>query len=471
MALIEPKSNIIASSVDNFYIFNNQHYQDVPYVTITVNSFGGDNTLTITDRENASDYSLSINGGATLGISTSSYNTSISTEQTMYSLIECLKRNSLLFYDITVLTPNSFRMNIDASRNYKITSSTNQLLIGGTYSSYNSSEYAKFVLMMNGVIDANNTTLTLDKYTNSRTVSFNIGNPFQYTNLTEPLSLNLSAYSVYDGIVAKENITRNSIKIMPTTLTKFEDFDFSPYYYQTSQNEPKMWLTTNKERHYNYGEVVALSFLSDISDDNYVITHKYYTNGGVFLTSRTDLFNEERHDIRMDFYLRFALDEVESMYNHQVGFVDVVMSRNGLEISDVVRYEVHPKCKSNHTVYFLNKIGGVDSFNFVGKAEYSSSISNSITSMKNPLNYFLNDYEIEYQVSLSNDVTYTFNDNVSKETAEWLNELSKSKHVYAMSDNAKYTLVVSKMDIKTNDREDTFDVSLMFHYSDNKITL
>lgn len=471
MAKIEPKNSLLASSLDNFYIFQNDDFIATPYVNFTINNTNACE-LTIQDSISEQDYKLVISGNPSYAVSDTTYRTATSTQATMYSLIECLKRNSMLFYDITILSANSFRIKLDTSRTYSIYCSNSAITIAGTYSTYTSTEYPKFSLMLQGNIDDNTTTIPLDKYNNQSTVSFNVTEPFERISFKKPITLNLYGYEYFDGTTKPLNITRNVIKILPTTLTKFENVDYAEYYFSTVQNTPKKWLTTNTNRKYNYGEVVGVSFLADTN--NITVKHKYYTNSGMYLTSLTTASRIEQNDIRKDFYIQFDLDAVEANYNHQVGYVELVALYNNAEVSNTIRYTVRPKCRNNHTLFFLNKLGGVDSFNFANEAEYNSKITNNTTSFRNPLSSYDEIYEIERKQSLKNEVHYTFNDTVDYECGIWLNELSKSKYVYLYLGNTNpyyMMVIVDSMNIVLNDDEQRFDISCEYHHSDNEITL
>lgn len=471
MAKSEPRNSLLASSLDNFYIFQNDDFKPTPYVNITINNLNA-TELTIQDSISEQDYKLVISGGSSFSVSDTTYRTAVSTQATMYSLIECLKRNNMLFYDITILSSNSFRIKLDTSRAYSIYCNNSALTISGTYSTYVTAEYPKFSLMLQGDIDDNTTTIPLDKYNNQSTVSFNVTEPFERISFKRPITLHLYGYEYYDGVTKPLNITRNVIKILPTTLTKFEDVNYNDYYYSTIQNTPKKWLTTNLNRKYNYGEIVGLSFLSDTSE--ITVKHKYYTNSGMYLTSLTGASRIEYNDIRKDFYLQFDLDAVEANYHHQVGYVELVAMYNNTEVSNTIRYTVKPKCRNNHTLFFLNKLGGVDSFNFSNEAEYTSKITNNTTSYRNPLAVYDEIYEIERKQSLKNEVHYKYNDTVDYDCGLWLNELSKSKYVYLYLDNIKpyYMMVlIDDMNITLNDEDDRFDVQVEFHKSDGEITI
>ena len=471
MALQEPKNSLLASSLDSFYIFQNDNYIPSPYVTFTINNTSECN-ITIEDSISEQDYKLVISGKSSYNVSDTTFRTATSTQATMYSLIECLKKNSLLFYDINILSSNSFRIKLDTSRTYTIYASNNNISVGGTYSTYNAVEFPKFSLIMQGNIDDNTTSIPLDKYNNQSTVSFNVTEPFESISFNKPLTLNLFGYEYFDGITKPLSITRSTIKILPTTLTKFEDVDYADYYFSTAQNTPKKWLTTNTNRKYNYGEIVGLSFLSDTNA--ITVKHKYYTNSGMYLTSISGASRIEQNDIRKDFYVQFDLDTVEATYRHQVGYVELVAMYNGAEVSNAVRYTVKPKCRNNHTLFFLNKLGGIDSFNFANEAEYNSKITNSTSSFRNPLAPYADVYEIERKQSLKNEVHYKYNDTVDYDCGIWLNELSKSKHVYLyLGNTAPYYMmvIVDSMNIVLTDNENRFDISVEYHHSDGEITL
>lgn len=472
MAKIEPKS-IIASSLDNFLIFDNQNYSTLPYVTITETgaNVGQNVSLTFEDADDPDAASIVLDGKPNNNISSRTFNTSGSVTQLLFSLMECLKMNSIVF-DIYPSSVNSLRMGIDTSRRWRITS---ELTIGGNYSSFNPDTINKWVVMVNGNIDSETSQFSLEKYNNNREVSFNISAPFSYITSKFPFKISLAGYSVNGGSINMQTINNNQILVMPTTLDKFESVDYSAYYIANGNNEKKDFLTRNFVRNYNYGEYVGLSLLTNRSISDIRLKRKFYTNSGMFLTSTNGYKRREYNNERLDFYDMFDIETIEDNFNHQVGYIDVVAVQGDTEITNPIRFIVQPKCDSNDTLFFINAIGGLDSYNFTGEHIFSSSIDERITYMKNPQRPFDKTYELEHTKQSEIDSTYTsITSMIDENMANWLVELQRSKYVfkYNNSQSIKYKMVlIEEMDIELSDNEKYYEVECKYRLADTGINI
>jgi len=455
-------NKLLASSLNNFIVLNNTHTTDSPYVTFAVGS-PSNLKIIIKDANNDDGYYKEIVGSPSSVISADSFKTS---GLVALSLMECLKLNSI-FYNITLEHVNILKAYIDTSIKYNITVEGAGLTVGGTYSSYNAVSPNKMVVMLQGKIDENTNCISMEKYNNNPTISFNISSPFQYSSLKKPLDLNITAYQVYDSQASLVTVPYTAVTIMPTTLSKFQSVDYNKYY-----NADKVhFLTNNENRYYNYGEHYGLSVLSD---SQVTIFKNFYTNSGVFLQTDRTCEYIEQNGIRYDIYDTLDLDNIEARYHHQVGYVDVYALVGGRE-SYPVRFNIKPKCKGNNEVFFLNELGGIDSFNFTNTKTVERSIDDQSTYFINPIKDWSDKYELQYVKQKMNKVSYTLSTHqVDIDTARWLNELNKSKYVYQYlgTVNPKYkVIVVDKFDIETNSADDEFELEMEYHEADNQVNV
>lgn len=473
MAKLETK-RIIASSLDNFIIFQNPYYQPQPYVTIGVAStdVGQNRYITFSDMDDSDAATITIEGKPGANITARSFNTAGSVTQVLFSLMETLKKVSIL-YDVTVGTSNTLKMGIDTSRRWRIES---DMAIGGNFATFNPDSETKWVMNLNLSYLDNVKQFTMEKYNNSDEVSFNVSAPLQYIAFNNPLSLNLLPYSVNAGVVSVEALTNASLLVMPTTLYKFETVDYEDYYLYVSNNTRKKFLTRLDRRPYNYGERIALSVLTNRSMGSVNLMKKYYTNSGVFIASETGQEYKIYTNERLDFYDVLSLYEVETANNRQVGYVEVTAVSGGVELTEPVRYDVEPVCTENNTLFFINAIGGVDSFSFNGGWTYTSEISENTTYMKNPEKPFDGRYELEFVKRKEMDEKHTVATRlIDQQTARWLTELQKSKWVYKYlggDQQLRYMMVVvDNMDIEVNDTDKRFTVEIEYHNADTKINI
>ena len=119
MARLEPNT-IIASSLDNFLIFDNQYYTLLPNANVSIlNSAVGQNiTLTFEDADDPDAAKIILEGKPNVNITSRTFNTSGSTTQLMFSLIECLKMNSIVYdvYKYSILDSGKDRNGFDVNR-------------------------------------------------------------------------------------------------------------------------------------------------------------------------------------------------------------------------------------------------------------------------------------------------------------------------------------------------------------------
>jgi len=467
MAYIEV-NNIVGSSLDNFLIFKNST-SSRPMVTFRVTGFTG-GEIHIKDALDEDGFNRKIHFSPVDIISETSFRSSSDYTATLFSLMECLKKNPI-FYDIDIITdiPNVgavLRCYIDTSTRYSITATSGTFIIGGDFASYVPKEPNKFVVLEN---TSNGGQITLEKYTYNTEVSFNVTAPFEHLTFKDPINVKLVGYRIDNNEVIGEPIAVNNIVVLPTTLTKFSDIDLTTYKH-TGGNNKVNFLTNNFNRSYNYGEVAALSVLS--TSNSVSIKKLYYTLSGIYLGSDGDVLMYEVNNGRHDFYFTLDLETIEASTNKQVGYVLVTATSGGNDITNAIKYIVEPKCNVNNEVYFVNELGGIDEFNFLGEKVYQSKIDKQTTYFKNPVRKWGSIKELEIVSQKYNKVEHTFTTTlIDASTAKWLNELSKSKYHFFLEGGKIVKIIVNDVDITISDRENIFEVSLTYQYSDDNVSL
>ncbi len=458
-------ANILASSLINKIGIANAYTSEKPYVVFNVAS-PSNVTITIQNADNEDGYKKVISGSPSASLSSSSFRTQYGS--VALNLLECLKMNTSVFYNITLATANSVKAYIDTSIKYSITVSGSGVSVGGTYSAYNVTPSPKVVVMLNASIGGENVNIPMEKFSDDRMVYFDTTAPFNRMTFFKPISVNVAAYTMYNSISNVVSVPYSSYVVLPTTLKEFDSVNYSNYY--NNSNAKKYFLTTNQERYYNYGERYGLSFLSD-----YAVTLKknFYTNGGVFLESQTTCDLIERNGLRTDFYDVVDLDTIEARHNKQVGYFNVIAMYNGSEMSHPIKFNVMPKCEENNEIFFLNELGGVDSFNFIDQTEVRTSISSTNTYYKNPLVTITDTRQIEGVAYKQTNKQYTATRNsIDRATVQWLEQLGKSKWVYRWTSkvNPKFEVIVlDRCDMTSNTQDAEFNVQVIYHNTNDKL--
>lgn len=459
-------NKILASSLDNFMVLNTPTVQ-LPYVTFVIGTVSSDIEIQIKERDNLYGYSKSLVGTAGGGTTDSTFNTS---GLVLYNFYECLKLNSI-FYKITI-SNNTIKAYIDTSVAYQIAvTSGSGIVVGGTYASYSPSLPNKSCLVLQ---NADGDSIPMEKYHNAATVSFNLTSPFQKTNFKAPLEYNIIGYKVQNGQASNVTIPYNSITVMPTTLTKFQGVNYDDYLYKGTSTVK--FLTTQMNRYYNYGEWVGLSILTDVTLSDPRLKKCFYTNSGVFLEEEWTTQMVEVNGKRIDIYDNFELSDIEYVHNKQVGYI-LVYAYNGMstQLTEPIRFDVMPHCQGNNEIFFLNELGGVDSFNFTNTKQVEWKIGSQSMYSKTHTRQFTTLYDHEYVLNKDNKVSRTLSTNqISIDIAEWLNQLVKSKWTYKFlgMTNPRYKMiVVDKFDIQVNTNDDEFELSLEYHDADENTTI
>jgi hypothetical protein len=462
---------IVGSSLDNFLILESTTPTILPTVKFTVKGFS-DVNIQIIDNNNPEWQGLTLTGTSTGTITQNSFITKNNTIETGLSLVECLKKNPLFFGFKTpkILANNDLVIEcfIEMNNSYSLISSdTNVVEISTSGDSFN---IIKYIIDMNITTRFTTSNLTLEKYSVDNEISFNLTSPFSTISEKYPIHINLFGYKTDGTSINLINLNVNEFDVLPTTLHKFDYVDFYGEYFKDKDvPDIKLFLSNNFNRSLNYGEMISFSFLSD--DPNLSILARFYTNSGRFLKSQNEYLAKDFNYVRSDFYIIPQIEEVERQYNTQVGYIlyNIVDSAQNI-LSNNLRFDVIPNCNENKVFYFVNELGGIDSFNFLGELKTDYSISDQITFNSTPTRPFTNNKVIERVNSKAQEINYIIKTTlINKETAEWLNELNKSKYVFFMDNEKNETrIIVDKFDIEISNETKQYELTMTYHISDNR---
>ena len=429
--------------------------------------------ITFSDADNAEGVKYTIQGSAGAYVTSSTFNTAGDRFSLMFSLCECLKQNPFT-YNVVIYNTNTVKCGLDSSRKWSITAS-DRVTVSGNYAQYNPYSVNKWVLNIRGNISDGIGEFSMAKYNDTPEISFNVTSPFQYITFKNPIKISLSAYSLIGNTTRIEPLTNNSITVLPTTLSKFEKVDYNDYFCSMANYEVKKPLTRNFRRSYNYGDLIGISILTDRGDSAVTLTKRYYTNSGVFLSSSNGYLKRLYTNNRMDFYDRLDIESVETTANRQVGYVEVTVSVNGHDITEPVIYEVVPRCEKTDTLFFINAIGGLDSFTFLGGTDIEASIDEITTYFKNPKRPYSSVYELEFVKQKSMEENYVAKTHtIDRDMAEWLRELQRSRYVFKFNPDETIPfkmVIISEFDISLPSDENKFRLECTYRYADTAINV
>lgn len=410
-----------------------------------------------------------------------SYNLGASVDECLISLSECLKANTL-FSNVKVVTDRTgqhiaqVEADMDNSEKYRVTIESTVTPPFYILGDFGGATDTTFTLNYS----TPETNFSQSKTTDLDVVRFDIASPFSNSTFKYPIVLNISANSKRKNKFSLLAVGATEHTIMPTTLSLYESVDWDLYCHDGTAMA-KEWLTRNTEREYNYGEVCCLSFLGQYP---YRLFARYYTNAGVMVyEGEPEYYADLTSSKRQDYYFDLGISEVESTTSRQVGYVEVGLKdySDNVITETPVTYVVNPRCHNNLELFFLNAIGGLDSFNGWVKFGVETSIGDLSTydtnQMKSDLDFTHNDiamYEVVHKKSSTNKYTLT-STKLKRDQVEWLRELQRSKYVFIRlgewsKDDAKYQMVVvESMNIRDNSTEEDYTVEVTFHDFSNSI--
>lgn len=405
--------------------------------------------------------------------SSTQFNTRGDKDNVLISLSECLKKNHL-FANVKLETSPDGRevamvsADMDSENRYMLEKTGRPWIgIGGIQAWKNTRN--KVVLNY----DQDGSIFSQEKTFIGGDVKFDIASPFYAMTFKYPKQVKISAVEKTNGKYSLLTLPEKEYTVMPTTLPLFDNIDWDEYRY-TGNLRAKNFLTRRLKRYYNYGEVCAISFLSDTP---YRLRARYYTNAGVMLYDGYPEQYADQSPARTDYYFNLGLEDVERLTGNDVGFVEVNIEdwSEHIVTARPLTYEVETRCRENLEMIFVNAIGGLDSFNDWNRIEESGEVGDLriyfTNSMKDNTMLEGNDVAEYEKVHSKKDATkYTLSTVKQKtEDAKWLKELAMSKYVFTpltdwAGDKTIYQqIIIDSMPISTNSTESDYEISVEFH--------
>lgn len=264
-------------------------------------------------------------------------------------------------------------------------------------------------------------------------VTFNTRNLLSNMNLTKNL---ISKPIITSQLIVESNVGSEvildtqelgSIIWLPNNPNELYNFDYSDYYVENGDREQK-FLTLSPKTKYKKGGIFGFSFLTTttnpssyklkISKKNW---NKNFLGSSVYTYSQLSLGIDgvgfaDFDSNRLDFYI--------SLPDSDVRFMDVEVYNGSKKVSETKTIELYNSCNNFDTIFFLNKIGGIDSFERFSGIERTKEISDNQTyygNYKGVRNtaYKVSSYSTTYKTELMNN-----------EECEWLFDLGQSYYTF-----------------------------------------
>lgn len=482
----------IPSSIPFYKEFGNPQYSDTPYIDITLSDTFGDNNEEYikVKASDSSNYTLTITGTKGGGVSTTSFNiNNDGNNNPILSLCEAMKKSISLFYGVKTYTDEDGNTHVkayyDTSTNY-LTTISSGLSVSGDYNG----KYiplTKFTMHYN--VNDGDAEFDTEKYTNDKTVRFNLPAPFTMGITKYPIKFTYGVYYSYDTADGETNTRTmgeyDGYIVLPTTIGDFTQISYGDRYVIGTLSN-KHFLTTNEKRTIGYGERIGLSVLTPMSnnltdDSELRFRVLYFTPSGILITSKIDYeynptqYKSETVNGRRDIYIDPDIAEIEGEYGKAVGYIECVMMNDATEVTERIRLNVNGRCSSLNTVYFINKIGGVDWYTFRGSNEREIGIDSNETYTSIYDNEMLNAHNTHHKTNVrykTMEKTKTLNTGrISHSEAIWLDELASSRYCFIYNDDTEsfYEIVVDDVSIDIDSSENYAEASISYYMGDKDI--
>lgn len=255
-----------------------------------------------------------------------------------------------------------------------------------------------------------------------------------------------------DGLIKQESTIITSIKrAVNTTLQHIETQNLNVF---TQDNTSKRFLTNAPDKVIAITEEEQLSFLTNEASAKYKLK-KFDAQGGLLLTSILGVVTivNNRGVIPV---------QVTTPINYD-NFTIELLDSNDVVISEAQKFILDLKCFANPIrMWWLNKLGGFDAFTFTG--DIKESIRSKQTSYERDLGFSFDVKdrgETVLGVKAENRLE-AFSDFMTRDEAEWLQELYTSPQVFLQEGTDIIPIVILSRRQKTFDSDDLIQFKIQY---------
>lgn len=314
--------------------------------------------------------------------------------------------------------------------------------------------------IMADVISNGNYVTTLEKIFYNGECAFNMS-PLLTTlarhGETEPYQIKLSYLKdgEYNTIsVIGDNYI--SVGYMVNQGNKF--LDGGSFTVAQNYSRGKIKVTDNNSTLYVYGASIPISFYNG-NTGGMTITTTYRNSAlGEIATSTTTWRNSDASRKLWD--ITIPLSQVNL---NRAFYVDIALG------STTIRYNVIKPLKATEyyqRIYWRNSYGGISFFDFTGQKSETRDVEIS-TYQKNIFNYYTSEKN-ELEKVYDNDVKYsvTLKSHLFEHDGKYIfNDLLQSSDVWTERNGEKYAVIIDSVSVEEQDRNDIYDATVKYHYS------
>lgn len=290
----------------------------------------------------------------------------------------------------------------------------------------------------------------------------------------EPFYISEVLYNItgYDRTLEKNDLSAYVLKlqydqegnlIIPTTAM------------QSLTKQPTLTHIKGQTQYFNF--ILSDEKHDEESNIQLGLQYKFFTQSGVEIGS-TEMHLKRKKNFHVVNTIKLDIDEAIDKIStkKKIGRAEVsLIIKQGQTIniaSQPLQFKILPTCLYESKVKnfaFLNSLGGWSAFSFGGdnKSDFKAT-SETIFKTHTPQMGVNSDIESVF----SKEVKETFTVEslpVSRQTAEWLKEMSASPAIYELNDTpdkSRY-IIVEDMKINPNSKDQLFTIEMKYRYSDS----
>lgn len=148
--------------------------------------------------------------------------------------------------------------------------------------------------------------------------------------------------------------------------------------------------------------------------------------------------------------------------NPNAKYIDVWVETTGEErISEIRRYVIHNSCKATR-IEWLNDLGGLDAYNFIGEEIIQQDVERTEISKYLPSDYTPDFHQTINQQAITKERVQVNSDFVSPQAAAWLSEINRSKMVWLNDNGIRKAIRVVGTSTLVKDKNNLVQFNLEF---------
>lgn len=253
-------------------------------------------------------------------------------------------------------------------------------------------------------------------------------------------------------------ITGYGRNLEPTALDQYVYNTDTKLIIKPLTNQPTLYHVKGQTQYFNF----ILSDANRKANHQIGVTYRLYTQSKRFVAEAKTIHQGKKMAVVNT--LKLDIDNYLDQHPN-IGYVEVYLNVGGVSQSTALAFRILPSSLySVRDFAFLNALGGWSSFNFGGenKSDFKTNTS-TIFKTQTPRHTISSQLEAVYNKEVNEQFTVKTMP-IPLNMAEWLKEMSSSIAVYELA-TQRY-VVVDELQIKSNSKEELYEVEMKYRYTD-----